>query len=169
MTLGFVRLESPLGILRDGLPLGARAPRWTIRDDRGRLRKVPSGESWQLLVFGDHSLEAFPDLVSGIKRLTEDEPSLEVLVLHSAHPAEAEMTAEALRLLETDLPLVKADDRLRSSYNVRVLPFLIFLDAAGRARGRGLVNSDAAVQALWREAYASRLANDRRTARRGTR
>src|SRR5207248_5122068 len=69
LTLGSIRLDSPLGMLRDGLANGTVAPGWQARDLDGELHVGPTPAGWQLLVFGDHALAPFDDLLGGIRFL----------------------------------------------------------------------------------------------------
>ncbi len=78
---GLMRLESSAGIWRDGLPSGKAAPSWSLPDLEGHLRITPAGDHWQFLIFADHSLASFPDLVAGMNHLARAVQDLEVLVL----------------------------------------------------------------------------------------
>lgn len=81
VRIGFFRLESSLGIARDGLPPGKMAPPWSLLDVKGHLRVTPASTHWQLLVFADHSLASFPDLVAGMNQVIISARDLEVVVL----------------------------------------------------------------------------------------
>src|SRR5436305_13119218 len=81
LRTGFLRLSSSVGIARDGFPPGKAVPSWSLPDLEGHLRVTPAGDHWQLLVFVDRSLEAFPELISGIQHLSQQNQELEVLVL----------------------------------------------------------------------------------------
>jgi hypothetical protein len=157
--VGIVRLESPLGVLRDGIPDGKRAPSWRLADAAGVTRQCPSGR-WQLLLFADHSLREFPDLVAGLKRLTAEEPELETLVLSKGH---MELTERLLAgPLGLDLPILHVDDAFYRRFNVRVMPFVFFVDPAGVVRAPAIVNHEDSLQRMWTlaQARASRPASE---------
>ncbi|HEX6686230.1 MAG TPA: hypothetical protein VF062_25880, partial [Candidatus Limnocylindrales bacterium] len=40
LLLSLIRVESPLGRRRDGLPVSTKAPGWTLPDGAATLRKV---------------------------------------------------------------------------------------------------------------------------------
>jgi hypothetical protein len=48
---GYARLNSSIGILRDGIPPGKPAPSWSLPDLKGHLRVTPASDHWQLLIF----------------------------------------------------------------------------------------------------------------------
>lgn len=146
VRVGLLRLESPLGIMRDSLPLGAVAPTWRLPDLAGHARGTPTG-TWQLLVFADHSLREFPELVEGIKELRRREPGLEVLMLPSKHPDLAAQTAVAMGL---DIPVVPVDRDFYWRHNVRVMPFFLVLDPDGVVRSGGLADDQDGFSIIWR-------------------
>jgi hypothetical protein len=146
MRLALLRLDSPLGISRDGFPRGSRVPRWRLPDLNEELHQVPSGKSWQLLLFSDHSLREFPQLAQAIERLRAEEPELEALLLPRLHPEAAEETA---KLLGLNIPIVPVDERFYWRHNVRVMPFVFFVDPAGIVQGSGLVGEETQLRATW--------------------
>src|SRR5436305_14612815 len=111
---GFLRLSSSIGIARDGLPPGKAVPSWSVPDLEGYLRVTPAGDHWQLLVFADRSLEAFPELISGIHHLSQHDQELEVLVISRNSNEDCRATAQELDL---HVPIVPVDpafyDRFR--------------------------------------------------------
>ena len=52
---------------RDGLHRGTPAPRWSLPDAAGQVRSSPPARGFQLIVFGDHGLKSFPELIAGIQ------------------------------------------------------------------------------------------------------
>ena len=113
----------------------------------------------QLVVFADHSLKSFPSVADGLRELLADgEPVEIVLLLRQPSPMAEPVLAELAwrgRVL-TGSPALYAD------YNVRVGPFLMFVDSAGLVRASSLVNY------AWQVAKlhpAGRAAGRRRPAR----
>ena len=131
---------------RDGLHRGTPAPSWSLPDAAGRLRSSPPSSGFQLIVFGDHGLKSFPELIAGIQELLA-ESELEVIIL----PREKDnITVPLLGLLGLESASVVAGSQsLYGRYNVRVTPFLIFIDPAGRIRGSSLVNHRWQLTKLW--------------------
>ena len=148
VRIGLLRLESPLGIIRDGLPGGSDAPRWQLPDTDGVTRRVPSG-TWQVLVFADHSLREFPELAGALTALRDEDPSVEVLVLPKAHP---DLAAEVARGLGLHAPVVAVGDELYWRHNVRVMPFVMILDERGIVRAEGLTSDAPRFEMVWRRA-----------------
>jgi hypothetical protein len=164
IRLGFLRLESRLGWARDALRPGKNAPPWRYRDLAGEIRQVPSLRLSQVLVFGDHSLLEFPDLLDGLAQLGREHSDLEIIIL-TRHP---EHTARALAELTLPVTVVPTDEKLYLKYNVRVMPFVYLLDERGVVRAAGPVNSAAGLLHKWqisRSPLASQVVS-RRAARR---
>ncbi len=78
---GFLRLESRIGVARDGYPPGKAVPSWSLPDSTGLMRKTPGADHWQLLIFTNHALVAFPDLLAGIRQLASTAKELEIIIL----------------------------------------------------------------------------------------
>ena len=147
LRVGLLRLESPLGIIRDGLPWGADAPRWRLPDTDGVARQVPGGR-WQVLVFVDHSLREFPELARALAELGDREP-VDVFLLPKAH---AHLALEVARGLGLDAPVVPVDDAFYWRHNVRVMPFSIVLDERGVVRAEGLASDEPRFEMVWQRA-----------------
>lgn len=148
VRIAAVRLDSSLGILRDGLPEGSVAPAWHLPDTTREMRQVPSdGARWRLLLFANHSLIEFPDLATGVMRLTTDEPDLEALVLTRT---DVGLTATACDLLGLDVPVLAVDDDFYWRHNVRVMPFVFVVDPNGIVRASGIVAFEEALLRMWR-------------------
>jgi hypothetical protein len=133
-----VRLSGAAAIERDGLATGARAPSWSLADSAGAVHTSPPALSLQLVVFADHSLKSFPSVAEGLRELVAEDGGLEIVLLlrqpsPMAEPVLAELGLSAVTVL-VGSPALYAD------YNVRVGPFLIFVDSAGQVRASSLVN-----------------------------
>jgi hypothetical protein len=147
---------------RDGLHRGTPAPRWSLPDAAGQPRSSPPARGFQLIVFGDHGLKSFPGLVTGIQELLT-ESDLEVIILPREKDA---ITVPLLGMLGLEnASVVAGSPSLYGRYNVRVTPFVIFIDPAGLVRGSSLVNHQWQLMKLWQlarvplEATAPPLAN----------
>jgi hypothetical protein len=145
LRIGLLRLDSPLGIHRDGLRVGTRAPSWRLPDSVGTMHESPSRGRWQLLVFADHSLREFPDAASALGEIVSKDEADVVLLTR----IDATVVSETARLLGLPVPMIVVDGNFYWKYNVRVMPFLLVLDLRGIVRASGLANSEAAVQRLW--------------------
>jgi hypothetical protein len=88
-------------------------------------------------MFTDHSLKSFPSVVDGLREVMAQE-RLEIVVLTRRRN---ELAESALRLIGLDgIPVLTGSPSLYAAYNVRVTPFAIFVDSAGRVRASSLVN-----------------------------
>ena len=140
LGLGFARLESRLGFLRDGLPEGARAPRWTMSDSEGGV--VTAAGGWQALVFGDHSLVEFPDLQAGLAELAE---RFEIdLLIAARYPAEV-VGAALQSELRPRARLLNVSQAFYDRHNVRAMPLIMLIDPRGRIAGNGMFDNGASV------------------------
>lgn len=151
LRLATLRLDSPLGRLRDGLLEGTPAPEWELRDAAGRPRRVPHGSKWQLLVFGDYTLVEFPGVVAALRSLEQERDDLEILMLSRVDQKVTVRTAQALNL---DVPIVSVDDDLYWRYNVRVMPFVFVVQPDGVVRSSGVVSAEEVLLNMWRVARA---------------
>jgi hypothetical protein len=145
-----VALSGSSGIERHGLHRGVRAPRWSLRDSAGRELRSPPAKPLQLIIFADHSLKSFPSVVDGLTELLRKAPPsvLEVVVLLRGENRIAE---PVLRLLGiTDVPVVTGSSSLYGRYNVRVMPWVMFVDSSGRVRASSLVTDAWQIEKLWR-------------------
>jgi hypothetical protein len=142
-------MSDSAAVERDGLFRGTRAPRWTLPDDAGQPRCSPPASGFQLIVFGDHSLKAFPDVIAGIQELTSED-GLEIVILTRGKNS---IAAPVLGMLGLgDIPVVAGSQSLYGRYNVRVTPFVIIVDQAGQVRASSLVNYEWQMQTLWKVA-----------------
>ncbi len=99
-------------------------------------------------MFTDHSLKSFPSVIDGLKALAGETADLEIIVLlRGENPA----AVGVLGLLGLgDFPAVAGKPSLYGRYNVRVTPFVMFIDSAGRVRASSLVNYEWQIMKLWR-------------------
>ena len=88
-------------------------------------------------MFTDHSLKAFPSVVDGLREVMAPE-RLEIVVLTRRRN---ELAEPVLRSIGLDgISVLTGSLSLYAAYNVRVTPFAIFVDSAGRVRASSLVN-----------------------------
>jgi hypothetical protein len=154
-----VALSGSRGIERHGLHRGVHAPRWSLPDSSGRTINSPPDKPLQLIVFADHSLKSFPSVVDGLTELIRSAPSadLDVVVLLRRENRIAE---PVLRLLGiTDVSVVTGSASLYARYNVRVMPWVMFVDSSGMVRASSLVSDAWQIERLWRLARVA-LASD---------
>lgn len=151
LGVGQLALSGSDAIERDGLARGRVAPRWSLPEATGVLRASPAARPLQLIVFGDHSLRSFPSVVAGLRALRDDpadEDNLEIVIV-TRGPADQSLLGQ---LDLGGIPVLTGSPGLYARYNVRVMPFAIFVDSAGRVRASSLVNHD------WQLAKLRRLA-----------
>ncbi len=106
-------------------------------------------------MFADHSLKSFPSVVAGLRALGAggaggEHLSPEIVILTRGSGASAAELIGQLGLGE--IPVVTGSPALYADYNVRVMPFAIFVDSAGLVRASSLVNHD------WQVAKLSQVA-----------
>jgi hypothetical protein len=132
-----VSMSGAEAIERDGLAPGMPAPGWSLVDSTGKVVRSPPRTPLQLIMFTDHSLKSFPSVVDGLREVMAQE-RLEIVVLTRRRN---ELAESALRLIGLDgIPVLTGSPSLYAAYNVRVTPFAIFVDSAGRVRASSLVN-----------------------------
>jgi hypothetical protein len=138
LGLGQLRLSGAAAIERDGLATGRRAPAWSLPDSAGVVHTSPPTLPLQLVVFADHSLKSFPSVAEGLRELLAYQSPVEiVLLLKQPNPMAAPVLAE---LGLGAVTVLTGSPVLYARYNVRVGPFLIFVDSAGLVRASSLVN-----------------------------
>jgi hypothetical protein len=152
LGIGQLALSGSDAIERDGLARGQRAPSWSLTDAVGAEHQSPPAQSLQLVVFADHSLKSFPSVVAGLRSLRDREPAagLDIVILTRGPAAGAGPVLAELGL--AGLPVVAGSPRLYAGYNVRVMPYAIFVGCDGLVRGSSLVNFD------WQLAKLRRIA-----------
>lgn len=133
-------LSGAEAIEHDGLERGRRAPRWSLAGSDGVPHHSPPAAGLQLVIFADHSLKSFPSVIDGLRELRAREPGLQIVILLRQRN---DIAGPLLGMLGLDgVPVLTGTPALYAGYNVRVGPFAIFVDAAGRARASSLVNHD---------------------------
>lgn len=132
LGVGQIALSGADAIERDGLARGQRAPRWSLTDSAGVVRTSPPASQLQLIMFADHSLKSFPSVIAGLRELTEP-GDVEIVILTRGRHASDSLGG---------ITVVVGSAALYGSYNVRVMPFAIFVDSAGLVRASSLVNHD---------------------------
>jgi hypothetical protein len=133
-----VRLSGAAAIERDGLATGTRAPTWSLPDTTGAVHTSPPELPLQLVIFADHSLKSFPSVAEGLRDLVTEDAGLEIVLLLRQPSPMAEVVLAELGL--GAVTVVVGSPSLYAGYNVRVGPFLIFVDSAGQVRASSLVN-----------------------------
>jgi hypothetical protein len=139
LGIGHLGLSGPDALARDGLARGQLAPAWTLADPAGLRHSSPPSCPLQLIIFADHSLKSFPSVVAGLRALLAD-AELEIVILTRGPAEHSEPVLHQLGL--TGVPVLTAAPARYGRYNVRVMPFAIFVDSAGRVRASSLVNHD---------------------------
>ncbi len=156
-------LSGARAIADDGLPRGAAAPAWSLPATGGRpLHSPPRERALQLIVFTDHSLKSFPAVAGALRALAAAAPELEIVVLARGRSDLTEPVLGALGL--GHLPVAAGPPALYGKYNVRVMPFVVFVDRAGQVRASSLVNHAWQLERLWRLARVEPDRSDVRAA-----
>jgi len=142
LGVGQLALSGPDALERDGLGRGRPAPAWSLPDSAGIAHESPPARPLQLVVFGDHSLRSFPSVVTGLRALRDDraDADLEIVIMTREGAEHSRSLLSQLGL--GDIPVLTGSPAIYASYNVRVMPFAIFVDSAGRVRASSLVNHD---------------------------
>jgi hypothetical protein len=140
-------LSTARAIPDDGMTRGAAAPAWVLADSAGsEFRSPPRHKLFQLIVFADHSLKSFPSSGQALRELLR-EPELEIVLLTRQQSELAEPVLGMLGLGE--IPVLTGSPALYGLYNVRVMPFAIIVDSAGRVRASGLASLARQLSRLW--------------------
>ncbi|HUZ36594.1 MAG TPA: hypothetical protein VMV17_09705 [Streptosporangiaceae bacterium] len=148
-TIEVYYLSGSRALADDGLPRGSAAPAWSLTDTAGSpAASPPQAGPLQLIVFADHSLKSFPSVADGLRELAERAPGLEIVML-TRQPGDLARAVLDMNELGR-VPVVTGSPALYGKYNVRVMPFLVFVDSAGRVRACSLVNHAWQVAKLWR-------------------
>jgi hypothetical protein len=137
--IGFGRLESSLGIERDGPTLRQTVSDWQAVDLSGVVRAVPRPNCWSWLVFADHSLESFPALVCAMNHSLSSDPALQTLVLARKT---AGLDSETAARLNIHAPVIPVDQSFYDRYRVRVMPYSVILNDEGMVVWKGLIHTE---------------------------
>ena len=137
MSVGAEQLHTQLAIAHVGPRAGRPAPRLDLRSTDGVTMVVPAGRR-QVLLFADHSLLDFGDLLDLLTAGPDDGADRP----DSRRSVSADRTSAALLAgLELRVPLAVVPHAVYDRYRVRVMPYAVVVDAAGRVATSGLVNS----------------------------
>ena len=139
--MGLMYLGTAQGVARDGLPVGERAPDFTVADLEGRplslsyFRGLPL-----LLVFGSPNCAPCKELIPDLSAFAQERrEELRVLSLSRGD-------ADATRRFTGDLvaqaaTAVHPDETLPDAYQARVTPFAFLIDGEGVIQAKGLTNN----------------------------
>lgn len=144
--LGFRRLESNIGIRRDGIRYGKLVPSWHLSDISGQVHSTPAKHFWQFLIFTDHSLQSFPDLLRGVNNLSNQITPLEILVIARGS---FETCYDFAQKLNLQAPVIPVDQNFYNRYKVRIMPFAYLVDPSGIVRWVGLINTEEQLVNIW--------------------
>jgi hypothetical protein len=133
-NLGARQLSTPLAIAHDGPRVGRPAPRLEVRAVDGSAVVVPAGRR-QVLLFTDHSLMDFEELLAVLIDVRADRP--DVVVFGSGNRTSAAL----LEGLGLDVPVALVPHAVYDRYRVRVMPYAVVVDASGLVVTSGLVNT----------------------------
>jgi hypothetical protein len=151
LRVGVIRLESPLGIHRDGLPAGSSAPRIDAVAADGTEVKVPNGDRYQFLLFTDLSLAEYPEVAAAVSELAASQEAAVALVTQR----DATLSVAVLEALELELPVVQTSPDGYWDFNVRVMPFATVLAPDGTVLAVGVVSTPERVASVWARARHS--------------
>lgn len=147
LQTGFVRLESRIGIGRDGFPPGKKVPAWSLPDLTGQMRKSPAQDHWQLLIFTNHVLAGFPELLTAIQELSSTAKELEIIILSDTSEAFCRAMVRGLNL---QVPVVSVDATFYQRFHVRIMPFAFFVDPQGTVYWVGMAGSRSLLVHTWK-------------------
>lgn len=147
LSIADYQMSGSDAIRRDGLARGDTAPKWQLRDSAGELVRSPSGGALQLILFADHSLKSFPTVIEQARNLLEqvDPPELVVLLRSPNELAKPLLDVVGLGAAK----VCTGSAGLYGRYNVRVMPFAMFVDGEGRVMASSLVNHGWQIVKLW--------------------
>jgi hypothetical protein len=149
IRVGYGRLESALGIARDGPKRNHPAPTWQATDNTGKGQCVPSEGRWQLLIFADHNLASFPELIAATNRLPAGIDDLDVMVLARSR---AGLSAETIAALGISAPIVMVDQQLYDQYKVRVMPYVVLVNENGIVKWTGIGSNEGQLRRVLHQA-----------------
>lgn len=131
---------------RDGYRPGKAVPAWSLPDTSGQVRKTPGKDHWQLLIFTNHALVAFPNILAGIRQLALTAEELEIIILATLSRELCEATIKALDLT---IPIVPVNQEFYHRFNVRIMPFIFVLDPTGTVHWVGIANKPGELVYIW--------------------
>lgn len=141
-------LSGSRSLMEDGLRRGTLAPSWALPDTTQKVEHSPPKQTpLQLIVFSDHSLKSFPSVAEGLRSLSE-RTDLDIVLLTRR---KNDLVQPTLAMLELEhIRIVYGTPELYAKYNVRVMPFMTFIDALGVIRASSLINHAWQVETLYR-------------------
>jgi hypothetical protein len=134
VSIGEKQLHTAPAIAHDGPRVGRPAPQVRISGIDGTAITVPSGRQ-QVLLFADHSLLDFEDLLGLLVGDQADRPA--VIVLGSS----ARTSTDLLEGLHLGVPAAVVPHDVYHRYRVRVMPYAVVVDSLGRVTSSRLVNT----------------------------
>lgn len=154
--LGVMYLGTAQGVARDGLPVGAKAPDFTVESMEGRSVSLADFRGLPLLlVFGSPNCRPCRQLVPDLNVFaSEQREALSVLFLSRGEPEETRRFAS-----EVDIQVPMAshpDESLPEAFKARVTPFAFLLDGEGVVQAKGLANNRSHLDMLLRSAAGER-------------
>ena len=165
--LGLMYLGTAQGVARDGLPLGERAPDFTVTGLDGRELSLAGFLGQPLLfIFGSSDCAPCRALIPDLNLFARERAGeLRVLFLSRGAPEEARRFAD-----ETGVQgpvATHPDQRLPDRYKARVTPFAFLVDGEGVIRAKGLTNNRDHLEMLLRMAAKQPASSGTATSRNG--
>lgn len=147
---GIVYLGTAEGVSRDGLKLGAEAPRFaTIADDGTEVTFQPTSNAWQLLVFGSASCSVCRSLIPHLNHFVRQSNGVKVTYLSQSSLGDTREFKESTR---PEVPVFSVPSSVGDQYQVRVTPFAFLIDPEGRIRSKGILNTGDHIMSMLRRA-----------------
>jgi len=150
--LGLMYMGTAQGVARDGLPVGQRAPEFTVTDLSGRAVSLADFRGLPLLlIFGSAHCAPCRNLIPDLNVFAhERQEELRVLFMSRGEAEETRRFADETGLR---VPLaVHPDDALPEAYKARVSPFAFLIDREGVIQAKGLANNRDHLELLLRMA-----------------
>lgn len=144
--LGELFLATPEGRSRDGIPVGHRAPTFTLEDQSGNLVVLPSSKP-VLLVFGLPTCgpcrTLMPDLVTFATQ------NQERVAVYFVAGQDKEANQRFAQEYSVPFPLLTQSElHIAQRYKVRQSPFAFYIDESGIVRAKAIVNRLSQLQQL---------------------
>jgi methylamine dehydrogenase accessory protein MauD len=160
-AVGSIFLGGREAIERDGLPLGAVAPPFEAHDAAGRpVQLAHLLGRWSVLIFASPSCGICRELLPTVQSLSRDlGGAADISVLLRGEVEDARLMQESLAGPIRILAIGR--NGIAQRYRVRVSPYAQVLDASGRVRAKGLVNTRDHVEHLLSSAGLEHRALDR--------
>lgn len=153
LRVGWLSLDTMEGRRRDGPAIGSRLSLVDLVDVQGKPVRESPGE-WSFLVFSDHSLEGFPDLIRELQRFACHPDRAVVLLSKAPHTVNLDLASR----LGSNIRVATVSRAYFASRMVRTMPLGVVIDDAGVVRAKSLVGASGSVDHLW--AYHARPGAD---------